>query len=379
VQSEVEVDEGQSTSAIRYQYDNHLGSASLELDNTGNIISYEEYHPFGTTSYRSGKTVTETSQKRYKYNGKECDNETGLYYYGARYYAPWICRFVSVDPLQFDYPYYTPFQYAGNKPITYIDLDGLEEAPNPIFEDVKRRANNLFRKVINWGINKCVSSFLKGKNQDVLDKDDVEDEDDKIITYNKPKTPKDPYLSVKGDLKVGAHSRKSSILMGLGEKLELGVSQEITSVEFVGNTKEAYLNINVANKNPELTLKIREGVIGGGGTISIPVNPISDDDILKKTGEFSVGPFKFIVPLNKNEKPTVEIVLIDISRNVGKGLSVGFLVDIKNIKIMTTQEVTEAYKQSYNQIQNHYYFVKMREQEIAKQKEAEELKQKLSF
>ena len=52
---------------VRYQYDNHLGSASLELDAYANIISYKEYHPFGTTSYRSGRTETETSQKRYKY------------------------------------------------------------------------------------------------------------------------------------------------------------------------------------------------------------------------------------------------------------------------------------------------------------------------
>ncbi|MDR1346784.1 MAG: hypothetical protein LBK03_08815, partial [Bacteroidales bacterium] len=112
---------------IRYQYDNHLGSACLELDDTGDIISYEEYHPFGTTSYRSGRTEIEVSLKRYKYCGKERDEETGLYYYGMRYYAAWLCRFVSVDPLQFKYPHYTPYQYAGNKPITFIDLDGGEE------------------------------------------------------------------------------------------------------------------------------------------------------------------------------------------------------------------------------------------------------------
>ncbi|MDD2636180.1 MAG: hypothetical protein PHW82_11875 [Bacteroidales bacterium] len=116
---------------IRYQYDNHLGSASLELDESANVISYEEYHPFGTSSYRLGTTEAEVSLKRYRYVGKEQDEETGLYYYGARYYAGWLCRFVSVDPLQHKYPYYTPYQYAGNKPITYIDLDGLEEAePN---------------------------------------------------------------------------------------------------------------------------------------------------------------------------------------------------------------------------------------------------------
>jgi RHS repeat-associated protein len=113
--------------AVRYQYDNHLGSACLELDELGAIISYEEYHPFGTTSYRSGRTQIEVALKRYKYCGKERDEETGLYYYGARYYAAWLAKFISCDPLQHEYPHYTPYQYAGNKPITYIDLDGLEE------------------------------------------------------------------------------------------------------------------------------------------------------------------------------------------------------------------------------------------------------------
>ncbi len=62
-------------STIRYQLTNHLGSASLELDETAEIISYEEYHPFGTTSYRSGRSETEVSLKRYKYVFKELDNE----------------------------------------------------------------------------------------------------------------------------------------------------------------------------------------------------------------------------------------------------------------------------------------------------------------
>ena len=146
---------------IRYQFDNHLGSASLELDTSANIISYDEtacgsrsplktnrhteqYHPFGTSSYRLGSSVSEVSLKRYRYVGKERDDESGLYYYGARYYAAWLCRFVSVDPLKDDYPYYTPFQYAGNKPITFIDLDGLEEEkvestePKILFWDAAR-------------------------------------------------------------------------------------------------------------------------------------------------------------------------------------------------------------------------------------------------
>ncbi|MDD3280938.1 MAG: RHS repeat-associated core domain-containing protein [Bacteroidales bacterium] len=135
---------------IRYQYDNHLGSACLELDGSASIISYEEYHPFGTTSYRSGRSQTEVSLKRYKYCGKERDEETGLYYYGMRYYASCICRLVSVDPLQFKYPELTPFQYASNNPITMIDLDGKEGIHFSNVEKVKFNETNItYWKVTN--------------------------------------------------------------------------------------------------------------------------------------------------------------------------------------------------------------------------------------
>jgi uncharacterized protein RhaS with RHS repeats len=64
----------------RFQLDNHLGSASLEVDESGLVIGYEEYHPYGTTAYASGRSGVEVSGKRYRYTGKERDEETGLYY-----------------------------------------------------------------------------------------------------------------------------------------------------------------------------------------------------------------------------------------------------------------------------------------------------------
>jgi len=121
----VETETGQNE-IVRFQYDNHLNSATLELDEQGYIISYEEYHPFGTTSYRAGRSVTEVSLKRYKYCGKERDEETGLYYFGARFYAAWLCRFISVDPLQDKYPQHSSYVYCANNPIKYIDPDGRE-------------------------------------------------------------------------------------------------------------------------------------------------------------------------------------------------------------------------------------------------------------
>ena len=82
----------------RYQFGNHLGSACLELDETGAVITYEEYYPYGSTSYQAGTTTTETSLKRYRYTGKERDQETGLEYHSARYYAPWLGRWTACDP-----------------------------------------------------------------------------------------------------------------------------------------------------------------------------------------------------------------------------------------------------------------------------------------
>ncbi len=65
------------------------------------------------------------------FNGKEMDNETygtgNVYDYGFRIYNPRLGKFLSVDPLTKSYPFYTPYQFAGNKPIVAIDLDGLEE------------------------------------------------------------------------------------------------------------------------------------------------------------------------------------------------------------------------------------------------------------
>lgn len=60
-----------------------LDSASLELDEAAGVLSYEEYHPYGSTAFHSAKAGAEVSAKRYRYTGKERDEETGLYYHAT--------------------------------------------------------------------------------------------------------------------------------------------------------------------------------------------------------------------------------------------------------------------------------------------------------
>ncbi|MEP3890333.1 MAG: SpvB/TcaC N-terminal domain-containing protein [Hellea sp.] len=83
--------------AYRWQYADHLGSSAIELDSNADILSYEEMHAYGTTSWHW--TNGKVSQKRYRYTGMERDGESGLQYHSARYYLPWVGRWLSTDPL----------------------------------------------------------------------------------------------------------------------------------------------------------------------------------------------------------------------------------------------------------------------------------------
>ncbi|MYY08029.1 sugar-binding protein [Streptomyces sp. SID4919] len=107
---------------VRHQHTGHSGSVAVELDADGEVVSYEEYHPYGTTAvafWRGG-----APPKRYRYSGKERD-ATGLYYYGDRYYAPWLCRWISPDPGGVaDGP--DLYVFVQGNPVSFKDPDGRE-------------------------------------------------------------------------------------------------------------------------------------------------------------------------------------------------------------------------------------------------------------
>ena len=119
----------------RYQIGNHLGSVSVELDEGGGLISYEEAYPYGATAFQAGRSAAEVSLKRYRYTGKERDEETGFGYHGARYYAPWLGRWISCDPSGID-DGLDLYVYVSNRPIDHLDPDG--RANTPIHEDLTR-------------------------------------------------------------------------------------------------------------------------------------------------------------------------------------------------------------------------------------------------
>lgn len=118
-------DFGDTTPAIKYNLEDHLGSSCLLLETNGTLINKEEYYPFGETSFGS------YAKKRYRYVGKEKDLESGLYYYGARYYMAMGCRFVSVDLKSSEYNWQSAYVVSANNPVNYIDVNG-ESPGDPV-------------------------------------------------------------------------------------------------------------------------------------------------------------------------------------------------------------------------------------------------------
>ncbi|MFT6046155.1 MAG: RHS repeat-associated protein [Arenicella sp.] len=110
---------------FRYQYSNHLGSVGLELNNDADVITYEEYHPYGTTAYSGMNSDIKAVAKRYKYTGMERDEETGLSYHTARYYLPWLGRWGSSDPIGVG-DGVNLYRYAKGSPAGFIDSSGKQ-------------------------------------------------------------------------------------------------------------------------------------------------------------------------------------------------------------------------------------------------------------
>ncbi|PTR28154.1 insecticidal toxin complex protein TccC [Pseudomonas sp. GV085] len=108
---------------MRYSLNDHLQSSALELDQNADLISQEWYYPYGGTACFAARSATEAKYKTVRYSGKERD-ATGLYYYGFRYYAPGLQRWINPDPawavdgLNF-------YRMVRNNPVALHDPDGL--------------------------------------------------------------------------------------------------------------------------------------------------------------------------------------------------------------------------------------------------------------
>jgi RHS repeat-associated protein len=111
-----------TASGTNYFHKDHLGSSSAMTDSSGAVVETTNYAPFGEQREHTGAVVT-----NYKFTDQELDSETGLYYYGARFYDPAIGRFISADtivPGPYNPQALNRYSYVLNSPLIYIDPTG---------------------------------------------------------------------------------------------------------------------------------------------------------------------------------------------------------------------------------------------------------------
>lgn len=116
--------DGLADTQVRLNVSDHLGSCSLELDAQAQVISQETFYPFGGTAWWAARTAVEANYKTVRYSGKERD-ASGLYYYGFRYYAPWLHRWINPDPAGEDGGL-NLYVMVANNPLTQVDHNGQQ-------------------------------------------------------------------------------------------------------------------------------------------------------------------------------------------------------------------------------------------------------------
>ncbi len=107
-----------------YYHTNHLGSTAFVTDQNQTITQGFLYAPFGEITTEYNATFGNDVIPKYSFNAKELDEETGMYYYEARYYKPPV--FTSRDPMFEKYFWMTPYAYCANNPVKYVDPSGRE-------------------------------------------------------------------------------------------------------------------------------------------------------------------------------------------------------------------------------------------------------------
>ena len=142
----------------RIKISDHLSSEVIDLSDTGQLVSFEEFHPQGTSSFQAGRTTIEVGAKRNRYTSKERDEETGLTYHGARYHAPWLARWTSSDPLGI-VDSMSLYVYANNEPINHVDDDGRKVDPPKKKKDEDK---NRFRALkYAWGVSYAMTAQFR--------------------------------------------------------------------------------------------------------------------------------------------------------------------------------------------------------------------------
>lgn len=263
---------------IQYQLEDHLQSVGIRTSDTGATIDREEYFPYGETS------LTDLKKKRYRFTGKERDSESGLYYFGQRFYSPWTCRFISTDPKSSAAPNLTPYHYCSNNPINRVDPDGMQDEPSGGGEGVVTETK-VTGAIEGGAIKNAASDVVKGKEQAV---EDAQSKYDNLVTKHQGDLKKKDIR--KYEKESGLKNAKKDLADWKG--IESKINDMIETFKTVMPDKYEYLNSLPVNININYNPSIGPSGENNPQSTKIPASPLtimqfgSDVENTVWTGEF---------------------------------------------------------------------------------------------
>ena len=219
-----------------YYLKDHLGSTRALVNETGAVVESHDYYPFGLQMPGRSFPAANTATKE-KFTGKERDTETGLDYFGARYYDPSIGRWLSVDPAG---QHFSPYLYGSNNPINRIDLDGRIDWP--VKGSTAVNMNDYANRA--WGLKNTVV-----RTSTYLDTD-------------RPPGASNPHIGI--DYR--ASETTSFYSLGDGKVVGIGKTSkgaEFIKVEYAGGDQVRFLHISEVAEGLSVGSNVLEGQVLG--------------------------------------------------------------------------------------------------------------------
>jgi len=237
------------TASLYYNFSDHLNSSSITLDSNGNYVNLADYYPFGSARINIQPGAYNPT---YKFTDQEYDSESGIYYFGARFYDQRIGRFVQSDPLSLSLAnegelknltgngqkhllsnpqnlnYYS---YAGNNPIIYIDPDGNVRWS---FGSMLSNTYNAFK---NYGglITECIDAYRANANYQAVEKtkqyyndyNNLSDQDKQSIFTNT----REAYAQTQINMELSENAVLGMVGGGYASKYGNTIAQKMVSIE----------------------------------------------------------------------------------------------------------------------------------------------------
>ncbi len=305
---------------LRYSLDDHLGSCTQELDRNGALISLEFYYPFGGTAWWAARSAVEADYKTIRYSGKEMD-ASGLYYYGARYYAPWLQRWVSADPAG-DVDGLNLYAMVGGNPVTFIDANGqglgdfIDNFVETPVQTSARKAKSKAERQLSAAKRNLSSSIYRHIQIVGISLLRSKDAQQQILNHRSPAD-----FAASTARRTAVHVAGQVVAYGGGIAVGVGAQALAVAAPGVGNVAGVALGF-AAKKMISLALDYAAERTGASASVKFKASRLSPEKIVKKAEYKSMSPGYYIQQKYEKMLPDTRKGVLKATKE-GAGTTIG--------------------------------------------------------